>query len=527
MKLLKVFAIVALWGTMGYADSRCEWRTTHQGFSNGTCQVEQGKIRATMNPLHVDIEEEVVIGTRGSVWWGDSLTLEIFGEFTLPAGASLRSMLLWNGNTILKAKLKMRADADRSYENVVQRQADRPIVRDPAIIEYVGNNRYQFKIYPVKINNSRKIRILYSVPLQFANENPDFSITPAFITGGSIVPNVLSLEVFKSNITGQSCLIQYGSIRKQIEFGGIYQIPIPQNYWERPNFVVKLIPNSLTIANSYTSYIGEGEKAGWYSVIYASIPSQIQETLNNLENIENYSLEVKMNVGEKVYLKDVERTKWFGVYVKSPLPWDSTLNWTVYNSQGVFVAKYKQRISPIINEYTNKYVPLLWASHYTFVEQKGDLGALFGFIDSKMSLLALEQDTLPKSQQEMYRNSGVPTLTANEIIFTKSAISSLPDDNVMFIMTSAKDRLDAYIQNSLQISFNRQLSVIEIKLKGNLGQLGRVKVYDIKGRELENVEIVKAGNSVFHLKGKMKLKGMYIVKLYIGDKEISQMIRIP
>ncbi|MBD3317261.1 MAG: hypothetical protein GF344_15855 [Chitinivibrionales bacterium] len=107
-----------------------------------------------------------MIATRGNVWSGDQSTLEIFGEFEMSPGTAIRSMLLWQGNTILKAKLKDRTAADSAYEEVVDRRRTQIVPRDPALIESLGGNRYRFKIYPVALARSRKIRILYTVPLR-------------------------------------------------------------------------------------------------------------------------------------------------------------------------------------------------------------------------------------------------------------------------------------------------------------------------------------------------------------------------
>ncbi|NLE03274.1 MAG: hypothetical protein GX638_00530 [Crenarchaeota archaeon] len=70
-----------------------------------------------------------------------------------------------NGDKILKAKLKDRTAADSAFETVVKRDEVVYEPRDPALIEYSGDNQYSLKFIQWAINKSRRIRILYSVPL--------------------------------------------------------------------------------------------------------------------------------------------------------------------------------------------------------------------------------------------------------------------------------------------------------------------------------------------------------------------------
>ena len=88
------------------AASSILWRPTHKVEFNYTqdCRVQSEKITVTVHPFFADVEEEVVIQTIGNLYNGDSKSLEIFGEFDLTEGSALRSMLLWNGDIILKGE---------------------------------------------------------------------------------------------------------------------------------------------------------------------------------------------------------------------------------------------------------------------------------------------------------------------------------------------------------------------------------------------------------------------------------------
>lgn len=165
---------------VGSALATIQWQTTHNGFSSGTCRLESSSLRLLIYPYHIDVEEEAIIAPQGEVWSGDKNSLEISSSFTLTPGSAVRAMLLWNGSTILKAKLRDKIAADSLYEEVVDRQEEVFIPRDPALIEKIDPDTYRYKIYPVDINGSRRIRIRYSIPLQITAEGFSYEINTAF-----------------------------------------------------------------------------------------------------------------------------------------------------------------------------------------------------------------------------------------------------------------------------------------------------------------------------------------------------------
>lgn len=144
------------------------------------------QVRATVHQGWADVEEDLVLGTQPSAdSWNPAPTdnldsWEITGQFNLPEGSVVTGALLWNGGTVLKAKLKGASTASGEYEAVVDRNTA-PVFRptDPLLIEKVGDN-YNMKLYPVDWNGSRKLRIRYLVPLQASDDGWKIPIGSAF-----------------------------------------------------------------------------------------------------------------------------------------------------------------------------------------------------------------------------------------------------------------------------------------------------------------------------------------------------------
>jgi hypothetical protein len=332
--------------------------------------------------------EEAEITTSGNIWNGDSKTLEISGTFKLSEGTALRSLLLWNGDILLKGKLLLREDADSAYENVV----NRVVVRDPALIHYMGNNQYQFKIFPVEINNSRKIRILYTVPLQMSTDGLQFKISTAFTSGTEQAPDQIPVEILKSTDAISPCIIQHGSIKKTVQFGATYSIPVSDFQEYRGNNGNKYrtgISKPITITPvveswnvAYKKNIDSGEFSGYYAAIFASLPDIIPSFIETEKlTTAEISIEAKITVGKKVYLSEMPGKHYLSAYIKSSTPWDSIISWTCYNNAtGSEILKFNQKIICTYDSSNNSMVPFIWGAKYSLKEGTGALGAQFGFV---------------------------------------------------------------------------------------------------------------------------------------------------
>jgi hypothetical protein len=523
-KLIKGFTFCLVCFSISFAT--ISWQTTHNGTSGGFCQLSSNKISVTVHPYYADVVEEAEISTLGSVSWGDSKTLEITGDFTLGKGTALRSMLLWNGKKILKAKLLLRADADSAYEQVVDRDKPVFVARDPALIEYMGNDHYRFKIYPVEIGGTRKIRILYSVPLQMSGDGPLFNVYTAFTLGAVQIPNQIPMEIFNSSATYDKCFIQHGLIKKTVQFGAIYSIPVSDLY-NAPYYYssgfssnpIKIVPvvNSWNVG--FNTQIESGELGGYYSAIIASIPDTIGAFFEE-ENLSesDVNIEAKISTGTKIYLSDMPGKNLFGAYIKSTSPWDSIISWTCYNnSTGAAIFTCKQKINCVSD--SNCMLPLIWAAKYSLVEGNGALGALYGFIDSKMSLLALESDTLSKTIALQYQDQGVPALTAQEIIIKPSKKPAAPKENAIFesvtgVLKQVICKLDfqAIIANGM----------LHIQFTNKFNGVFKLLIVDASGRVVQKyTSSYLSGTKVSFLIPR-GLKGLYLMQIEAGKEHLQK-----
>ena len=90
----------------------------------------------------------------------NNITLEGFYAFQLPDNASVDGLWLWVNGQRLTFVVKTKEEAERLYDSVVVGQR-----RDPAILESLGKNRFQLKVFPIAPFSSRRIELRYFTTL--------------------------------------------------------------------------------------------------------------------------------------------------------------------------------------------------------------------------------------------------------------------------------------------------------------------------------------------------------------------------
>jgi Ca-activated chloride channel family protein len=158
----------------------------------------------------------------------NNITLEGFYAFQLPEGAKVDGLWLWvDGNRLIFIVKKLE-DAQRMYDSVVVGQR-----RDPAILESLGNNRFQLKVFPINPRSSRRIEIRYFHTLPMTPDGSVHYRYPLNLQGYQSVPvertelrvNVSShqrIEELTTNFDGNPLLCRtqrLGDFGYRVDFG--------------------------------------------------------------------------------------------------------------------------------------------------------------------------------------------------------------------------------------------------------------------------------------------------------------------
>lgn len=82
-------------------------------------------------------------------------------RFPIPGDASVSRLALWVGDQLIEGEVLERTRAASIYRSIV----DRPVPRDPALLEWVSGGEMSLKVFPILPNQSRRIILAYNQAL--------------------------------------------------------------------------------------------------------------------------------------------------------------------------------------------------------------------------------------------------------------------------------------------------------------------------------------------------------------------------
>jgi|GEM_PF-6889572 len=227
----------------------------------GGVSVENHSMHVVIKNGYADVEEEAVLRatTTNSGSIATSTPLELHGNLNVAAGTSVVGMFLWSGNSILKAKLKPMTTATSQYEAIVDRTASPPPQpRDPALLTRIADNTYSLSIYPVVVNDARKVRLRYLVPFSVSSNGASIPLNPIFSGNASI-----SVEASEY----KSITALRNSVRTS------YDLPFTLSNQETSTFEVEL--GNVNDASSLRTSFNSGDYQGHYWRLTQPVPDSI------------------------------------------------------------------------------------------------------------------------------------------------------------------------------------------------------------------------------------------------------------
>jgi len=99
--------------------------------------------------------EQVFVNHTGRVLEGEYV-------FPLPKGASVSDFALWINGKKTKGELLERERAKAIYESIVRR------MKDPGLLEYIGNDLFRCKVYPIPARGEQRIEVEFQQLLPFS-----------------------------------------------------------------------------------------------------------------------------------------------------------------------------------------------------------------------------------------------------------------------------------------------------------------------------------------------------------------------
>ncbi len=123
----------------------------------GDATIEEAVISIRPKGVYMEYGLYLTISAEGLNFTQNDI-LEVIYEFELPENAIVHDLWLWVGEDIMRARMYDRWTAANIYNGIVNRR------RDPAIIFKESPTQYRLLIYPMRGNESRRIKLTYLVP---------------------------------------------------------------------------------------------------------------------------------------------------------------------------------------------------------------------------------------------------------------------------------------------------------------------------------------------------------------------------
>ena len=123
--------------------------------------LEESWLTIRYHRVTVSIENQIAV-TRVEQEFVNDLDWEVEGTyvFPLPEGATVSKFVMWVDGVPVESKILPAEEARQIYEDIVRER------RDPALLEYVGRDAIQARIYPIPPGGSRVIELEYSQALE-------------------------------------------------------------------------------------------------------------------------------------------------------------------------------------------------------------------------------------------------------------------------------------------------------------------------------------------------------------------------
>ncbi len=125
--------------------------------------IEEAVLSVRPKGLYLEYGLYLTFSARGTSYKASD-SLEVTLKFDLPAGAIVHDSWLWIWDEIVRALILDRWTASSIYEGIVQRR------QDPSILVKNSATQYELRVFPMRGDERRKVKITYLMPADWNRE---------------------------------------------------------------------------------------------------------------------------------------------------------------------------------------------------------------------------------------------------------------------------------------------------------------------------------------------------------------------
>ncbi|MFT6334181.1 MAG: hypothetical protein ACJATI_000913 [Halioglobus sp.] len=121
--------------------------------------------------------------------FSDDIQLEFIYDFSMPGNVVFNDSWLWIEDYISKGEIYEQSEGTAIYEAIVDRQ------QDPSILTKYNEGSYNFRIYPLFDDSTRRVKLSYLAPFKDENTTLESSLPLSFLRDSYDKPQNVTLDI--------------------------------------------------------------------------------------------------------------------------------------------------------------------------------------------------------------------------------------------------------------------------------------------------------------------------------------------
>jgi Secretion system C-terminal sorting domain len=163
------------------------------GFRSGTGQIDSAAILVRPKGVYTEVAMYMTYSSKGTFLTSNKDTLEVQHYFNLPKDVLVSDSWLWFQDFIIRAKLIDRWTASTIYNQIVG------LRQDPSILLKNSQTNYEYRIYPMVGNQTRRVRLAFLVPTRWQGNQAYIDLPINILMTSSTLPK-LNIRVVEQEL---------------------------------------------------------------------------------------------------------------------------------------------------------------------------------------------------------------------------------------------------------------------------------------------------------------------------------------
>jgi hypothetical protein len=265
---LFLFFIFSVYGQMHIIDPQSWWGEEPASIENIEIEVRTlGAYSETAIAFDIKLSE--------NGYFGENDLLEFTFDFKLKEGAVVNDSWLWIHDYISKGEVYEQGEGTQIYESIVDRQ------QDPSILTQISSMDYNLRVYPLKWDSTRRVRISYLAPLDYFGKKANTTLPLGLLQHSDQSPEQIKVIVFEDEYYVNDGLNSDDWMLEEV--GSDYKVY--RNTYVFDHSELDDMPLSFTFKDPDTDYFlstYEGAEDKYYQLVYfpvAGVESSVENRM--------------------------------------------------------------------------------------------------------------------------------------------------------------------------------------------------------------------------------------------------------